>query len=266
MYLICLQEPVQKEVFHPEDPPSAPEILILEHNSQASHSSQGAHPVPVKLPDKLPDNIGTFPAPISSTEIKRLNNRPAMSFLTDTTKLEFINQTNLGSICGKTTPIKLMEGKNCEIDKMRSVLPTNNRIFETRRNCVPAIQRGSIEDRMAAVEATIAGNKRVTISNLDYAFKSSKVDRMTASSVLQTNKNTGYEKDYLKDLQKINQTFVTSSSRNQSTFVSQNSLKPVSNRNKEDILNKIYGCEGKGSRTSRASSGKGENIHQKSGL
>ena len=264
MYLICLQEPIQKEVFHPEDPPSAPEILILEHNSQASHSSQGAHPVPVKLPDKSPDNIGTFPAPISSTEIKRLNNRPAMSFLTDTTKLESINQTNLGSICGKTTPIKLMDGKNCEIDKMRSVLPINDRIFETRRNCAPAIKRDSIEDRMEAVEATLVGNKRVL--NLDYAFKTSKVARITASSVLQTNKNTGYEKDYLKDLQKINQTFVTSSSRNQSTFVSQKSLKPESNRNKEDILNKIYGCEGKGSRTSGANGGKGENIHQKSGL
>ena len=261
MYLICLQEPVQKEVFHPEDPPSAPEILILEHNSQASHSSR---PVPDKPPDKLPDNIGTFPAPISSTEIKRLNNRPAISFFTDTTKLEFINQTNLGSICGKTNPRTMMDGKNCEIDKMRSILPINDRIFETRRNCVPAIKRDSIEERMAAVEATLVGNKRV--SNLGYVFKSSEVTRMTASSVLQTNKNTGYEKDYLKDLQKINQTFVTSSSRNQSTFVSQKSLTLGSNRNKEDILNKIYGREGKGNRISGANGGKGENIHQKSGL
>ena len=194
----------------------------------------------------------------NSNTILRLNHKPTVCLFANATKLDFTDPKNLSSIRGMinfTNTSKTAGNSSCEITRIASsskriiaqapstIYKSSSRInSENNCNLISAQRsishtiKGSIEDRMAAVEANIL--RRPLSSQPNFAM-----------SCVQKENVIKYQRGYLHELRGINQKFALNSVGNQTNSFALNSKSyhqtqssnSITKAKKEDILRRIYG-------------------------
>ncbi|KAL5252346.1 hypothetical protein ACHWQZ_G015198 [Mnemiopsis leidyi] len=256
-------DPGPTEEYHPEDPPSAPDIIILENIEMNStnqttlqSSSLQFDETEVEGRDEIVQpSSGVVTSSSSLNAAPRLNYKPTICLFANATKLDFTNPTNLSSIreIGKyastSTPagissygwtgLSAVSQRSISQDEtLRNRFHTsisNYCNFNSTVGSMTSTSRGSIEDRIAAVEANIHRKALPTRSNFN-------LENVSTTSYNQQGNVNKYQKGYLHELREINQKFapyITSDST--SDLQSQSSTNFTSKTKKENILRRIYG-------------------------
>ena len=212
----------------------------------------------------------------NSNTIFRLNPKPTVCLFANATKLDFTDPKNLSSIRGMinltSSTSKSAGSSSCEtriatfskrrITQAESSIHRSSSKTNTENYCnlnsafgsITHTSKGSIEDRMAVVEANILRRPLTSRPN----FKS---ETLTMSGAQKEN-IIKYQRGYLNELRAINQKFALNSAGNQTNSFALNSKislrtqssNSITKAKKEDILRRIYGTR-RGDKTRVSQSG-----------
>ena len=193
---------------------------------------------------------------VNSNTILRLNHKPTVCLFANATKLDFTDPKNLSSIRGMinfTNTSKTTGNSSCEITRIASsskiiiaqapstiyksssrINSENNCNLNSARSSISHTIKGSIEDRMAAVEANILRRPLSSQPNFVCVQKENVIK---------------YQRSYLHELRGINEKFALNSVGNQTNSFALNSKSSLQTQSsnsitrakKEDILRRIYG-------------------------